>query len=44
MRAENLKGWLMAANRGKMAADKGEEKGVCGPTEGHAKTSREGQT
>ena len=26
MRAENLKGWLAASNRGKMAAEKGEEK------------------
>ena len=26
MRAEHLKGWLAAANRGKMAAEKGEEK------------------
>ena len=26
MRAEHLKGWLAASNRGKMAAEKGEEK------------------
>ena len=26
MRAEHLKGWLAASNRGKMAAEKGEDK------------------